>query len=312
MESTNKDMTDSFERSTKRYESVNKEMLVVSQRQFHIDTILEKAQAVLHGVVQDDDVSSNIYGHSNYFITCNSVKKVCVHRLNTARKWIFGGTKEDLPWHPQFNSQFRIGDLLNYCPSIYDGNVDSIILLRQIKFVPKVENTKLVVEFMLHCDPKFEVNAYSKRSEESRVPLSRFSVCQYLSVCTNVVCVGQVIGIVLFNEVLQIIVSKLEEEHVDQSFRKLPYPLYKYAEEPEDRTRFTFEHDHTRHKVFDLIVTVEPVCREMTKKLYHLEQTRPAPYRLEQDAKGSVFRRVPGFRYFGVTLVSSGRISTRF
>jgi len=114
----------------------------------------------------------------------------------------------------------------------------------------KKANTKVLVEFMLHCDPKFEVNAYSKRTEESRVRALKSIQWLHASICLQLqmqyVWAKQVsYWNCCFNSMKyssQIIVSELEEEEVEQSFRKLPYPLYKYSYEPDDRTRFTFEH----------------------------------------------------------------------
>jgi len=70
---------------------------------------------------------------------------------------------------------------------------------------------------------------------------SRFSVIQYHSKTFRDVSVAQIIGIVSFNDTVQLIVSRLELEESQRIHRKLPYPLYKYGLEPKDKTRFTFE-----------------------------------------------------------------------
>ena len=99
-----------------------------------------------------------------------------------------------------------------------------------------------MVEYSLFCDPHFEVNAYAKRKEESRVVLPRLSVIEYKSITLNCICIGQIIAIIEFKGITQCIVSRLIEEGDQSTHRKLPYPLFKYSMEIDDRTRFAFEH----------------------------------------------------------------------
>ena len=135
-----------------------------------------------------------------------------------------------------------MSDLLDYCPCVFDGSVDELYLLRQVKFTSRDKKNNFCVDFTVHCDPNFESCAYAKRSEEARVFSSRFSVIQYRSVSFSDISVGQVIGIVHTQSTVQFIVSRLVEEDAEKCFRKLPYPLFKYGLERDDNTRFTFEH----------------------------------------------------------------------
>lgn len=116
-----------------------------------------------------------------------------------------------------------------------------VTFLKQLKFKPRDERDQNLLEFTIYCDPQFHVNAYARKSEESQVVLNRFSVVQYKSKKFVDVSVGQVIGIVEFEGIVQLIVSRLVEERSSKIARKLPFPLYKYGLEPEDKTRFTFE-----------------------------------------------------------------------
>ena len=100
----------------------------------------------------------------------------------------------------------------------------------------------MISEFSLYCDPHFEVNAYANRTEDCTVFLPRLSVIEYNSVTLNLVCLGQIIGIVEFDGTIQCVVSRFIEEDERKTHRKLPYPLFKYAMEVDDSTRFAFEH----------------------------------------------------------------------
>jgi len=135
-----------------------------------------------------------------------------------------------------------MSDLLDYCPEVYDGTVHEIYLLKHVKFTAKEKNKLEIPEFIVHCDPGFEVNSYAKRDEESKLKLHRISVIEYFSTSDKCLCVGQVVGIIEYFGIVQFLVSRLQEVDFKSSFRKLPYALYKYALEKEDNTYLTFEH----------------------------------------------------------------------
>jgi hypothetical protein len=136
----------------------------------------------------------------------------------------------------------KLTTILDYCPEVYQQKVHIVSFLQQVKFTPKDTKNNKILEFTVYCDPFYEVNAYAKRSEESRVMLSRFSVIEYMSVTLGTKCVGQIIAIIEFNGIIQFILSRLIEEKETATFRKLPYPLMCYAMEPKDNTRFVYEH----------------------------------------------------------------------
>lgn len=135
----------------------------------------------------------------------------------------------------------RLTELLDYCPRIYAQLVHRVTFLKQLKFKPRDDMDTNLLVFSIYCDPHFQVNTYARRSEESQVVLNRFSVVQYNSKKFVDVSVGQVIGILEFEGIVQVIVSRLEEERSSKIGRKLPYPMFKYGLEPDDKTRFTFE-----------------------------------------------------------------------
>ena len=72
--------------------------------------------------------------------------------------------------------------------------------------------------------------------------MGRFSVIQYKSATFTHACYGQVIGILKTHDCLQLLVSRLIEVDAHSTYRKLPYPLYKYAmmTEVNDRTSQIF------------------------------------------------------------------------
>lgn len=136
---------------------------------------------------------------------------------------------------------------MNYCPSIYEGKVKEAQLLKLVKFTPR--NKHETEEFTIFCDPSFEINKYAKRSENSQVLLNRVSVIQYFSQTLGCIHLGQLIGIVCFDGEIHVLVSRLKEEDSQKTFKKLPYPLFKYAMEIDDSTRFAFEHVPIAHVV---------------------------------------------------------------
>jgi hypothetical protein len=105
MESTNKDMSGSlFQRSTKRYESVGEEMLISSEKRFHIDTCVLLAQPFLNVVEESSSTQSSLeQGHSLFFVSKDNKKSPVVSREEKNGKWDFGD-RSKFPWHPQFNS----------------------------------------------------------------------------------------------------------------------------------------------------------------------------------------------------------------
>ena len=135
-----------------------------------------------------------------------------------------------------------MGDLLDKCASIFQDSVLEVSLLKHLKFTPRDVRNNILSEFTLFCDPNFEVNAYAKRTEESIVHSPRLSVMEYYSSTLNLVCIGQIIAIVECKGNTLCIVSRLIEESDQKTYRKLPYPLFKYAMELTDNTRFAFEH----------------------------------------------------------------------
>lgn len=135
-----------------------------------------------------------------------------------------------------------MNDLLDYCPSIFEGSVNKVTFLKTLKFVPKDVGNQQRCEFFLYCDPFFEVSAYAKRSEEARLCMGRFSVISYRSATFDCTCIGQIIGIIKAADSIHLLVSRLIQETNAGVARKLPYPLFKYALQEGDSTRFTFEH----------------------------------------------------------------------
>ena len=135
-----------------------------------------------------------------------------------------------------------MSELLVKCESIFEDKVFEVSLLKHLKFTPRDLRNQNVSEFTLFCDPNFEVNAYSKRTEESIVHSPRLSVIEYYSLILQSVCIGQIIAIVEFKGNTLCIVSRLIEESDQKTYRKLPYPLFKYAMELSDNTRFANEH----------------------------------------------------------------------
>jgi len=136
----------------------------------------------------------------------------------------------------------RMGELLDKCASIFEENVSEVSLLKHLKFTPRNIRNKQLSMFTIFCDPNFELNAYAKRTDECQVHSPRLSVIEYYSLILTSVCIGQLIAIVEFQGKTLCIVSRLIEESDQKTFRKLPYPLFKYAMELSDNTRFAYEH----------------------------------------------------------------------
>jgi hypothetical protein len=103
MESTNIMMSESFERTTKRYESVGKEMIVLSQRNFHIDTSVQLSSVSDKSEVVKDNSIVGIDDNCSFFVAHYNNKKVSIHRKDSSKKWIIKD-KDSLFWHPNFNS----------------------------------------------------------------------------------------------------------------------------------------------------------------------------------------------------------------
>ena len=106
MESTNIDMTHSFDRTTKRFESTTKELLHISQRNFHIAStvlvsksflLLENAEKIVTTISQD---------HPIYLLSIDNKKRPRIFRNKKSMKWEFGLLTR-LPWHPQFRKVYR-------------------------------------------------------------------------------------------------------------------------------------------------------------------------------------------------------------
>jgi len=135
----------------------------------------------------------------------------------------------------------KITDLLDYIPDVFEQRIHEVTLLRLVKYTPKDTRNKLLTAFTIFCDPHYEINAYAKRCEDSKLASKRFSVIEYFSSTFRCKCVAQVIGIVKHNTTVSILVSRLVEDDVKTTSRKLPYPIFKYATEPHDNTLFTFE-----------------------------------------------------------------------
>lgn len=102
MESTNTDMTDSFERTTKRFESTCREMLSVSHKKFHIQTSIVLAKDTMTFSDDEDDNSSSIQQtHTVYFVSSDSKKTFVVKRKLETKIWDLS-KKKNFPWHPLF------------------------------------------------------------------------------------------------------------------------------------------------------------------------------------------------------------------
>jgi hypothetical protein len=115
MESSNIMMSESFERTTKRYESVGKEMIVLSQRNFHIDTSVQLSDVCDKIEVVKDNSIVGIVDYGSFSVAHYNNRKVSIHRKDSSKKWIIKD-KESLFWHPNFNSvsnvhmQFYLGN----------------------------------------------------------------------------------------------------------------------------------------------------------------------------------------------------------
>lgn len=178
--------------------------------------------------------------------------------------------------------------MLDYCPSIYNGTGNEVSFLKTLKCSPKDSTNSQLAEFILYCDPFFQVASYAKRAAESTLCMGRFSVIKYRFSTLNSIGLAQVIGIVKTNGCIQLLVSRLIEEEIKSTFRKLPYPLYKYATQPHDRTRFSFDYvripdiiapcfyipavDHSNMNLTD--VGIHHWTKEHTSYFYVLTQNR--------------------------------------
>ena len=102
MESTNTDMTDSFERTTKRFESTCREMLSLSHKKFHIQTsILLAKDTMTFSDDEDDNRTSIQQTHTVYFVSSDNKKIFCVKRNLESKTWDLS-KKKNFPWHPLF------------------------------------------------------------------------------------------------------------------------------------------------------------------------------------------------------------------
>ena len=101
MESTNIDMTHSFDRTTKRYETTNKELLHISQRNYHIKSTVQLSEAMVQLVVKVSPKRQMKQVHSSYLLSIDNKKRPYLTRDKHSQKWTFGDINQ-LPWHPQF------------------------------------------------------------------------------------------------------------------------------------------------------------------------------------------------------------------
>jgi chorismate mutase len=102
-ESTNKDMSDTFERSTKRFESAGREMLKISERTFHIETSIHLAKDYLGAAMDHDDSSGIVQILPQYFVAFTNKGKRILSRCSTTMKWDFK-EKGKYCLHPQFST----------------------------------------------------------------------------------------------------------------------------------------------------------------------------------------------------------------